>query len=254
IESFTKVVNTTIQEGLQNMNNLYAVMMLLKAVCSAIPRNIDSFMAEIIQVVEKLTNDVLKPLQNASTNIIPTLNGSTQPPDYNTSVLIMALQLVNSRICDLNEPRSAFLACLTQLVEKSKDIELLRTIFEMAKQWVILKTEPFPTIEEKANILVNMLCFESLDDKSLMEDYLNLVITIYTKPSFARTELTLKLERAFLIGTRNGSAKIRNKFMEIFDQSMIKSLSTRFNYVIAGQNWEPLAGYFWIHQAFDLLI
>ncbi|CAG8733247.1 15558_t:CDS:1, partial [Acaulospora morrowiae] len=136
----------------------------------------------------------------------------------------------------------------------TKDNELLRTIFGMVKQWVVNNIQPFPTVEEKAIILDKMLCFESLDDKSLFEDYLNLVISIYSDQSFARSELTLKLEKAFLTGTRDPNPKIRNQFMAIFDRSMAKSLSTRLNYVIAEQNWGHLAGYFWIHQALDILL
>ncbi|CAG8514761.1 8939_t:CDS:2, partial [Scutellospora calospora] len=251
VENFIKIVHNTIQEGLQNMNNLYTVMMLLKSVGYNTPRNIDPFLTGIIQVIQKFIKDVINLPPNTSTNN-SNLNG-TQAPESPVSVLIMALQLVNSRISELNEPRPIFLAALSQLIEKTKDYELSRTIFEMVKEWVINKSEPFPTLEEKSDILVKMLCFESLDDKTLIEEFLNLVISIYTDPSFARSEMTVKLEKAFLIGTRYSNSKIRNRFMEIFDNSMARFLSTRLSYIISEQNWEFLADYFWLHQALDIL-
>lgn len=254
VENFIKIIHTTIQEGLQNMNmnNLYTAMMLLKSVGCNTPKNLDPFLTGIIQVIQKLTKDVTTLTPNTSTNS-NNLNGA-HPPDSPTSVLIMALQLVNSRISELNEPRPIFLTALSQLIEKTNDYVLSRTIFEMAKEWVNSKLEPFPTLEEKSDILVKMLCFESLDDKTLIEDFLNLVISIYSDSSFTRSDMTVKLEKAFLIGTRYNNPKIRNKFMEIFDNSMARLLPTRLSYIITEQNWEFLADYFWLHQALDVLL
>ncbi|CAG8774462.1 14579_t:CDS:2, partial [Acaulospora morrowiae] len=128
--AFIKMINTTIQEGLQTGNNLYSIMMLSKAMGSSIPKNIDPFMAEVILVVQKLTKEVINSNQNAPSNATIT-SSNAQQPDSPISVLIMALQIVDSRISDLNEPRPVFLTCLAQLVEKTKDNELLRTIFGM---------------------------------------------------------------------------------------------------------------------------
>ncbi|CAG8576103.1 11483_t:CDS:10, partial [Acaulospora morrowiae] len=129
-EVFIKMINATIQEGLQTGNNLYSIMMLSKAMASSIPKNIDPFMAEVILVVQKLTKDVINLNQNAPSNATIT-SSNAQQPDSPISVLVMALQIIDSRISDLNEPRPIFLACLAQLVEKTKDNELLRTIFGM---------------------------------------------------------------------------------------------------------------------------
>ncbi|CAB4408939.1 unnamed protein product [Rhizophagus irregularis] len=251
VDSFIKMIHTTIQDGLQNLNNLYSVMMLLKAVGHSMPKNIDNFLPGIIQVVQKLTND---PIQNTTSSGSNIANNNVQNPDSPVNVLIMSLQLVNSRITELTESRQAFLTSLSHLIEKSKDIELSRSIFEMAKQWVIDKVEPYPTMEEQGRILLKMLCYESLEDKTLIEDYLNLVVEIYSNPSFVRSELTVRLEQAFLMGTRYGNPKLRNKFMDIFDHSRPKLLPTRLTYIISVQNWEYLVNYFWIHQALDLLI
>ncbi|CAG8473496.1 8844_t:CDS:10, partial [Racocetra fulgida] len=249
VENFIKIIHTTIQEALQNMNNLYTAMMLLKSVGCNTPKNIDPFLTGIIQVIQKLIKDLQ---QNASTS--NSNSNGPQPPDSPISILIMALQLVNSRVSELTDQRPIFLSALSQLIEKTNNYELSRTIFEVVKEWVVSKLEPFPTLEEKSDLLVKMLCFESLDDKTLIEDFLNLVISIYSDPSFTRSDMTVKLEKAFLIGTRYNNPKIRNRFMEIFDRSMTRLLSTRLSYIISEQNWEFLANYFWLHQALDVLL
>ncbi|CAG8506762.1 53_t:CDS:10, partial [Cetraspora pellucida] len=199
VENFIKIIHTTIQEALQNMNNLYTAMMLLKSVGCNTPKNIDPFLSGIIQVIQKLIKDLQQNGSTSNNNL-----NAAQAPDSPISILIMALQLVNSRVSELTDQRPIFLAALSQLTEKTEKInnyELSRTIFEMVKEWVVSKLEPFPTLEEKSELLVKMLCFESLDDKTLIEDFLNLVISIYSDPSFTRSEMTVKLEKAFLIGT-----------------------------------------------------
>ncbi|KAG0250123.1 hypothetical protein BGZ95_007299, partial [Linnemannia exigua] len=104
-----------------------------------------------------------------------------------------------------------------------------------------------------ASLMFKMMCLESRGDKKLVEDFLELVVTIYNDPSFARSELTVRLEQAFLMGTRSDNPKLRNQFAEIFDRSIGRSLYTRLTYVIGGQSWEYLGGQCWLQQALDIL-
>ncbi|CAJ0886859.1 984_t:CDS:2 [Entrophospora sp. SA101] len=77
---------------------------------------------------------------------------------------------------------------------------------------------------------------------------------MFPDPLFSRSELSVRLEKAFLMGTCYKHSKIRNQFMEIFDHSLSKVLPPRLHYILDKQNWELLGDYFWIHQALDLLI
>ncbi|KAG9303929.1 hypothetical protein G9A89_005839 [Geosiphon pyriformis] len=245
ITNFTSIVQGVIEQGLNHMENLYAALMLLNALKSKNPENIDNFLGGVLALLSKLTKDLLNTLSDSST----TSNTS------NVKILIMSLQILNSRITQLNEHRGPFIQVLCQLLEKNKDLELSRAIFEMARQWVINgKQKNIPSLKEKAKILNKMLSFEELGDKQLLEDYLDLVITVYSDSSLARTDLTVKLEQAFLMGTRHENPQIRNRFMKIFDHSIANRLLNRLTYVLAVQNWESLGSYFWLHQALDILL
>ncbi|CAG8494689.1 11619_t:CDS:10, partial [Ambispora leptoticha] len=256
IANFTSIVHATIEEGLNSMDNLYlyAALMLLNALKSKNPENIDIFLPGVLNVLSKLVKEHLNILpQSASTN-----NNNNNTHNSNPDLvknLIMALQIMNSRITHLNEHRYNFIQILCQLLDKTKDIELARSIFEMVKLWVMNnKRDLIPTMKEKAKILNKMLSFESIGDKSLLEDYLNLVINIYSDPGFMRTDLTVKLEQAFLLGTRYENPQIRNRFMKLLDQSIANRLNNRLRYIIEIQDWKSVVSYFWLHQAVDILL
>src|SRR6185312_7926761 len=244
IEAFTTLVEKTIQDALNYPGpSVFTALMLVKAVGSKHLTNIDNFLPNLIQVVQKFAKEHIHGTAPQSKEVT------------HVEILTMALQIVNSRIPSLSlEQRANFVQVLCQLIDKIKDNVLARAIFEMAKQWIIKKTDTLPTMKEKAKILMKMMSFESLEDKTLLEEYLDLVISIYSDPLFFRTDLTKKLEQAFLMGTRSNKPAIRNRFMDIFDNSMERNLYTRLNYIVSVQNWESLGAHFWLHQALDLLL
>ncbi|KAG0235555.1 hypothetical protein B0O80DRAFT_498171 [Mortierella sp. GBAus27b] len=246
VQSFIGAVDTIINDGLQNLTNLYSVLTLIQSSCQHRQDAIDAFVPGVMKVVSKLTKDHISP--GASNANLP------PGPDSPSNLLITALRLLKLRISHLGDQRRWFLTSLIQLIEKSTDIELSRAILDMATEWVTGKTETFPTIKEKASLMVKMMCLETRGDKKLVEDFLELVVTIYNDPSFARSELTVRLEQAFLMGTRSDNPRLRNQFAEIFDRSIGRSLYTRLTYVIGGQSWEYLGGQCWLQQALDILL
>lgn len=68
------------------------------------------------------------------------------------------------------------------------------------------------------------------------------------------SELTVKLEPAFLAGLRCVQPTIRAKFFEVFDASMKRRLHDRLMYIICSQNWEAMGPHYWIKQCIELLI
>ncbi len=70
--------------------------------------------------------------------------------------------------------------------------------------------------------------------------------------SLSGSELTSKLEPAFLAGLRCNQAPIRHKFVEVFDSSMKKRLFDRLLYITCSQNWEAMGGHFWIKQCIEV--
>ncbi|KAI7824749.1 FAT domain-containing protein, partial [Gamsiella multidivaricata] len=246
VQSFIAAVDAIINDGLQTLTNLYSVLTLIQSSCQHRQDAIDAFVPGMMKVVSKLTKD----------HIAPAAPGTAQSTglDSPSNLLITALRLLKLRISHLGDQRRWYLVSLIQLIEKSTDVELSRAILDMATEWVTGKTETFPTIKEKASLMVKMMCLETRGDKKLVEDFLELVVTIYNDPSFARSELTVRLEQAFLMGTRSDNPRLRNQFAEIFDRSIGRSLYTRLTYVIGGQSWEYLGGQCWLQQALDILL
>ncbi|CAO3595980.1 unnamed protein product [Absidia cylindrospora] len=278
IASFVALVDSTITDGMANMNNIYGVMKLLEAASSSRSEHLDSFVSGLVKILQKLTKEHTVPAHAAAAAAAAAAQQqqqqvSGQQPaavaaaaaaqmsngamggnvDSQVNLLIIGLNLLKKRISHLGDQRRWFLTCLIQLIEKSPDIQLLRTILDMLTEWTLDKSETFPTIKEKAGLLVKMMSFENRNNPKLTQDFLDLVIKIYNNPAFVRSELTVRLEQAFLLGTRNTDPHVRTQFMRTFDRSLGRSLYTRLNYILGVQNWEFLANSFWLHQALDIL-
>lgn len=242
VAAFVSLVDSTITDGMANMNNIYTVLKLLQASSTSRSEQLDPFVPGIVKMLQKLTKEHITSAHITSIG-----------HDSQVNLLILGLNLLKRRISHLGDQRRWFLTCLIQLIEKSPDVQLLHAILDMLAEWTLDKTETFPTAKEKAGLLVKMMSLESRNNVRLTEDFLDLVIKIYNNPSFARSELTVRLEQAFLLGTRNENPQIRSQFMRVFDRSISRTLYTRLNYILGVQNWESLSSTFWIHQALDVL-
>ncbi|KIX08948.1 uncharacterized protein Z518_00026 [Rhinocladiella mackenziei CBS 650.93] len=164
------------------------------------------------------------------------------------------IDILSLRMGELNDQRRPFLSVLASLVEKSFNDEMCNKVLDMVEKWVFNSTEPWPTLKEKTAVLHKMLIFEKWPTQKLLERFLELVIKIYEDPTVTRTELTVRLEHAFLIGTRAKDVKMRNRFMSIFNRALSKTASYRLNYVLTLQNWDTLADSFWLKQASHLIM
>ena len=173
--------------------------------------------------------------------------------DTKTDLVLKSMEIISRRMSVLAENRRMFLVSLAALVEKANDRVCLKVI-SMVEGWVFASTDLFPTLKEKTALLNKMLPFESRSDPLLLTSFLDLIIRIYEDPNVTRTELTVRLEHAFLIGTRAQDVKLRNRFMVIFDQSIARSAKARLNYVMSVQSWDTLSDSFWLSQASQLMV
>ncbi|KAK4082839.1 uncharacterized protein Triagg1_1729 [Trichoderma aggressivum f. europaeum] len=174
--------------------------------------------------------------------------------EMQTKLMIKEIQVVALRMETLGDNRRPFLSVLATLVEKSMHIELCTEILGMVEGWVFRSEGTWPTLKEKTAVLHKMLSFEHRQDPTMLSKFLELVIRIYEDPKITRTELTVRMEHAFLIGTRAVDAEMRNRFMAIFDKSLSKTASIRLSYVLTSQNWDTLADSYWLAQANHLLL
>lgn len=132
----------------------------------------------------------------------------------------------------------------------------------MIEDWMKNKNPPVtvtqaPTLREKSILLVKLMHYVEkrfADDQELNAQYLELVNYIYRDDQLKQTELTAKLEGAFLAGLRCNQPHIRAKFFEVFDGSMRRRLHDRLLYIICSQAWDAIGPHYWIKQCIELLI
>lgn len=153
----------------------------------------------------------------------------------------------------LRRSTSYLLSLLAQLIERSLDKNTLEKIIKIVKNWVFSRTDLFPTTKEKAAILSKMMVFEVRGEPTLSKEFYQIIVEIFEDDSFSCSELTVRMEQPFMVGTRSVDVSIRRKLMSILNNSLEKDVSKRLYYVIREQNWEYLADYPWLNQALQIL-
>ncbi|CCF50080.1 hypothetical protein NDA11_006772 [Ustilago hordei] len=242
LAAFRKFADSLIADGLKQSQHLYSVFSMLDAWSQSKPEKIDAHLPALSKALSKLTKEHLAATAPEPAN------------DSNLKLLMLVLELLKRRISNLGDQRRWLLSALVQLVERSSSLELCRFLLSSMSKWILEQRETFPTVKEKAGILLKMMSFESRDNDQLLRDYLDLIHAIYTTPAFARTELTVRLENAFLLGCRHKDAQVRQKFIDIFDRTLVRSAAGRLQYLLGHQSWEYLAEHYWISQVLDLML
>ena len=241
-------------------NNYVSSLNILWSLSKSKPAEMDG---HIPQVMKAFSQKLAKEHVAASTQNVGQFAANGRPaegvPDQQefelgVDLIFKTIELISVRMSHLGEQRRPFLSVLAQLVERSQNIKLCSKILGMVEEWIFHSTESWPTLKEKTAVLHKMLLFETRTDKTMLKKFLNLVIRIYEDSKITRTELTVRLEHAFLIGTRAQDVEMRNRFMNIFDRSLTRLASSRLSYVLTCQNWDTLADSFWLAQASHLLL
>ncbi|EPQ59490.1 hypothetical protein GLOTRDRAFT_136350 [Gloeophyllum trabeum ATCC 11539] len=241
MSEFHRFVYSTIGEGLRNGTTLRGVLLMLKSVVQAIPERIKPFSPSIAKLLQKLFKD-----HTASAPGTPNF-------DMTVRLTICLLDICQLGILFLGDDRRALLQALVLFVDKSKSPVLCKYLLDLARDWAIQKRDAFPTVKEKAALLQRMVAFETRGE-ALFNSYLELILDIYTDASLRRSDLTTRLEQAFLTGCRCREASLREKFMDLLDSSIPRNLPARLAYVLGVQSWEALAEYNWIYIALHLLL
>lgn len=260
---FMAFVSTVATETM-TAGNLTAGIDAFWSLAQVRPSEIDQHIPQIMRALQqKLAKDQIQPQPAATAT--PASQQAPRPAEgtqsgldareleISTQLILKTIQMISLRMASLGEQRRPFLSVLASLVERSQNTKLCERILSMVESWVFNANEPWPTLKEKTAVLHKMLPFEQRSDPSLLNKFLDLVIRIYEDQRITRTELTVRLEHAFLVGTRAQDVEMRNRFMNIFDQSLSKSANARLIYVLTSQNWDTLSDSFWLSQAIQLI-
>nr|CAD7586473.1 unnamed protein product [Timema genevievae] len=276
LENLYASVGKVVFEGLANYeknqqaspSSLYGTLMMLKAACVNNQSYIDRLITPFMRVLQRMTKEHLS-------NHTATKNNPMA-----CELLILSLDLVKNRVVVMGaEIRKTFIGTiLVGLIEKSTDIRIMKAIAKMLEDWMKNKNpialNQAPSLREKSILLVKMMqnvekrFSDNIEvskltpsmDKRLSEhrelnaQFLEVVNFIYRDETLKHSELTVKLEPAFMAGLRCIQPTIRAKFFEVFDASMKQRLQDRLLYICCSQNWESIGPHYWIKQCIELLL
>ncbi|KAJ7590989.1 hypothetical protein C8J56DRAFT_1135339 [Mycena floridula] len=236
---FHSFVNSAIGEGLRNMTNVRGTLLMLKSVVQVVPERIDSFGGPLMKLFFKLAKDHIQ----------------APPPgsDAVVKLLILSLDICQMSMAFMGDNRRVLVSNLVHVIEKSKSQTLCQYILTMCRTWALTKQEPYPFVKEKVALLLKLAVFEGKGEQ-LFQQYLELIFEIYTDPTLRRSDLTARLESAFMLGCRAKDPTLRERFIDLFDVSVPRSLFSRLVYICGVQNWDPLADHNWIYLALHLVL
>lgn len=253
IKTFISLLSTTVSEDLGDTPSVAAGVTLSWTLANYRPSTLDSLLPMIMRTFSKLCKDNITITHQGSQSSSKDNSGTEYEAKMTTRLLEKILNLSSMRISNLGDQRRIFLSLLAQLIERSLDKDTLEKIIKIVKNWVFSRTDLFPTTKEKAAILSKMMVFEIRGEPTLSKEFYQIIVDIFEDEAFSCTELTVRMEQPFLVGTRSADVSIRRKLMSILNNSLEKDLNKRLYYVIREQNWEYLADYPWLNQALQLL-
>ncbi|KAG8865354.1 hypothetical protein FRB96_000244 [Tulasnella sp. 330] len=233
-------VDNAINEGLKNQTNLSGTLAILQSLVLVQPKKVEVFAASLMKALLKLVKDY---------------TSTPQVQNYETMVpLIQAvLEICRAHVGLLGENRQLLLKVMVQLIDKSQSAPLCRYLLDVVREWTLGKKESiYPTLKEKASLMLRMQSW--FKDEALWSDVLKLVLDIYTEPALRRSDVTVRLETLYLFGCRAKDPVLRNQFVELYNESLPRGLSSRMQYVLGSNTWESLHDQYWIPQALDLIL
>ncbi|XP_039879135.1 transformation/transcription domain-associated protein isoform X2 [Simochromis diagramma] len=264
LECLYAAVGKVIYEGLTNYEKattntnptqLFGTLMILKSACSYNASYIDRLISVFMRSLQKMVREHLSPQQANP--------GVTETSTVTSELIMLSLDLVKTRLSVMSmEMRKNFIqVILTSLIEKSPDPKILRAVVKIVEEWVKnnspMAANQMPNLREKSILLVKMMTYIEKrfpDELELNAQFLDLVNYVYRDESLSGSDITSKLEPAFLSGLRCSQPMIRAKFFEVFDASMKRRVYERLLYISCSQNWEAMGSHFWIKQCIELLL
>ncbi|KAI8873655.1 hypothetical protein GQ42DRAFT_117628 [Ramicandelaber brevisporus] len=239
-------LETIVCDSLTNPTPSFGGMtQILRALSKYRPTAIDKCAPALVSLMQKLAKEDAAAIAEATDTVRKALD-----------LMKPIMEMLRERVSFLGDHRRYYLAALVRIVEASTNMELMGNILDTIEGWINGRraNTSLPTIREKATLMCALMMLRTNADQKLIDQYLRLVLYAYTEPSLARTDLTVRLEQAFLLGMRAKDPQIRSEFLSLLDSSLPRSLRHRLSYVIGTQNWESVSQEFWIAQALALLL
>lgn len=173
-------------------------------------------------------------------------------PDQSSRLIISVLDILRDRVVDLKEHRRHLISVLSTLIDRSMNLNLCRYLLDLVRHWTL--DQPDPTLgKERAGLLLKMTAFEGRDE-ALFQKYLDVVYDVYELDVLRGTDITHRLEPAFLLGTNSKDPEQRRRFLGKLESSLPLPLDGRLQYLYTLSNWDTLAHTYWIPQILSMVL
>nr|XP_018666778.1 transformation/transcription domain-associated protein isoform X1 [Ciona intestinalis]XP_018666779.1 transformation/transcription domain-associated protein isoform X2 [Ciona intestinalis] len=262
LEVLFSAMENTVLEGLNEFEKagttstgLFSTLMILKAACTHTPAYIDHLLATFVRVFQKLVKEHLQsPPQSGQT-------GSEVSP-FISELIVVCLDLAKCRVVSMaaDTRRSLMHGVFSQIIERSTDPKLIKAVIRIMDEWLKARASgdasQAPTLREISPLLLKLMNIDkrfTSEHLDIHTGFLDLVNYVYRDESLSGSELTSKLEPAFLSGLRCTNPTTRRSYFEVFDNSIPQNLYDRLLYMICSQNWEAMGTHYWIKQCIEMI-
>ncbi|EIW69900.1 hypothetical protein TREMEDRAFT_71446 [Tremella mesenterica DSM 1558] len=225
--------------GLRSSSHVPGTIFLLDCWLKAQPKQLQN---------DAISSGLLKVLAN-----LVKIQTATGAPESAHRLIISILDLLRDRVADLREQRKHLQSVLSTLIERSTNLVLCRYLLDLIRHWVLDDPEPTSQGKEKAALLMRMTSFDQRDD-ALFQSFLEVVYQVYEVESLRGSDITHRLEPAFLLGTRSKDPAQRARFLGKLEQSLPTAIDARLQALFSIQNWDVLADFYFIPEILTLLL
>ena len=240
--------------------NFVAGINILLAFAKCIPEKIDTHVPAVMKAMNHALKEHQAPSNNAAQLQMAVVqsgrdhgHGDMHATEAQVDLILKIIDLLSSRMAELADNRRPFLSALNTLVDRSPSPTVCNKILDLTSGWIFTPNQGFPTVKERVAVVLKMITLEQRPDPTLFARFLQLIIRVYEDSKITRSELAIRLEPAFLIGTRAQDIDMRSRFMTLFDRHLTRTASKRILYLLAAQNWDVLQDSFWLNQVIQLL-
>lgn len=217
---YVKAVDLTISKGLSQLTNISGNVSLLMSTYlnRKDPSGLKNYIPDIIKVLQILVTPSASEVDATSNTLII------------TESIRKIISTLNVNILLLGDFRKTFMKLIGSVVQLVEHASIHEFILDSLREW-IFSDLPVPTIKESTGLALQMLVFQKQGNLILFEKFLVLVADIYAEGRFHRTDITVRLQSAFMLGMASSSSSLSKRFADLLNASIPVSPAIRLRYI-----------------------
>ena len=249
--TFDRTTSPTVLASLGSQFNLLGVM------CEANRTNLDLYLPVIMKATQKLQKEHIVHSASAgqAMSAASTADHSTIV-DLNVRALTLISTIIFRSDCQHRRP---FVSSLQNLIEKTNSPLLLECVASIVGGIILdTRTTSLPP-KEKASLFNKVVTVYSrrFPNHSTLGTVYEIILNIFQRNDLANSDVSAKLEGAFMQGLRARETKIRELFFQLHDTpNQDASLHGRLDYCFNDryQRWDTSKTAFWVKHCLDTVL